>query len=172
MIGNSQEIWRPVKGYEKLYKVSNFGRIKKTYKNGKQKILKHGKNKQGYWQICLSKENIQKSFKIHRLVAQAFIKNPLNKKEVNHIDGNKNNNKVDNLEWCTPKENIQHAYKTGLKKCIGGKKINQFNLSGEFINQYNSIGQAQRKLKTYHIVDCCKGKRKTSGGYVWRYAND
>lgn len=109
-----KEIWKPIGGYEGLYEVSNMGRIKSFY-NSEERILKKSKTTTGYWKIELRKNKIRKSFKVHRLVAFAFIANPENKPYINHIDGNPLNNKVDNLEWCTQHENLVHAYSIGLR---------------------------------------------------------
>lgn len=106
----TKEEWKVIEGYED-YEVSNLGRILSN-KKGKKKYLKLF-NKQGYYCTALS-ANKTKFLLVHRLVAKAFISNPKNKPEVNHIDGDKSNNHVDNLEWCTPKENINHAWKNGL----------------------------------------------------------
>ena len=122
-----QEIWKEIKDYPN-YQVSNFGRVKtlKYYSNihkkyyNRELILKEKDNKHGYKFVSLGcgKRGERKNIAIHRLVAQAFILNPNNYKEINHIDGNKNNNCADNLEWCTRQENVLHAYRLGLKKPI------------------------------------------------------
>ena len=129
------EVWKDIEGYEGLYQVSNFGNIKslpKVRHNGrgtyiqKEKILKPSNTSTGYKKIELCKDGKRKGFKVHRLVAIAFIPNPDNKPEVNHIDGNKINNNIDNLEWVTSSENTIHAYETGLnsnKKDLDEKKI-------------------------------------------------
>lgn len=118
------EVWKDVVGYEGLYQVSNLGRVKSVerYKdnNGtkqlvKEKIKATRKDKQGYLLLDLYKNNKSKTVRVHRLVAQAFIPNPQNKETVNHIDGNKENNTVENLEWATQKEQNEHIYRTGLK---------------------------------------------------------
>lgn len=119
------EIWKDIKGYEGVYQVSNYGRVKSlqryrvsksgTNQNVNEKILKQSCGKtHKYLNVTLAKNKKNKTFQIHRLVALYFIPNPLNKSQVNHIDGNKQNNCVDNLEWCTCKENIHHAWKNGL----------------------------------------------------------
>lgn len=120
MDNNSNEKWRDIKGYEGLYQVSNLGRVKSFVKwNGHTYINKphiiNGYNHEcnGYKSkiVCLRKNGIKTEYRVHRLVASAFIENPLNKPYINHKDGNPQNNAVDNLEWCTPKENVEHYYK-------------------------------------------------------------
>ena len=118
------EIWKPVVGFEELYEVSNLGRVKalKRKKNCnrgwgwiKEHIMKNSTNGGEYYKVPLTnKEHIRKYYLVHRLVAKAFLSNPDNLPEVNHLDGNKLNNCVNNLEWCTRKDNIKHAYKMGL----------------------------------------------------------
>ena len=123
------EIWKDIKGYEGKYQISNLGNVKSVYRKvnhryrGKEKtrtiyekILKKAVNRFGYEYVCLTDKSKGKKLKVHRLVAEAFIPNPLNKKTVNHIDGNKSNNCVDNLEWSTYLENQHHAIETGLWK--------------------------------------------------------
>lgn len=119
------ELWKDIKGYEGLYKVSNYGRVKSMsrYRKGinnklvllKDKILKSNDDcSKGYLVVSLSKENKHKNYKIHRLVAETFIPNPNNYPQVNHIDGDKHNNNINNLEWCSCKQNIKHAWENGL----------------------------------------------------------
>lgn len=115
---NIEEIWKDVVGYEGYYQISNLGRIKSLNygKNGYAKILKNSFiASYKYYQIKLYKDTKSKILKVHRLLAQAFIPNPENKPCINHIDGDKLNNDLSNLEWCTYSENIQHAFDTGLK---------------------------------------------------------
>lgn len=128
----SNEIWKPIKDFEGLYEVSNLGRVKSFDRvvncgHGKTrvmkgKILKEVKLRDGYFYVRLCKDTISTRKSIHRLVAETYIPNLDNKKEVNHIDGNKRNNNVSNLEWVTPKENMRHAWETGLLKPHSTKK--------------------------------------------------
>lgn len=111
------EIWRDIPGYEEIYKISNLGRIKSLHRDRiKGQILNPAKNNRGYLRLGLSGNGKVRYDSVHRLVAEAFIPNPKNLPEVNHIDGNKLNNRVENLEWVTKGENQIHAYKTGLRK--------------------------------------------------------
>lgn len=120
------EIWKPVKGYESLYEVSNLGRVKglpkkvrckeNNFRTVRERILKSNTNECGYMIVSLYKDKKCVHARVHRLVAQAFIPNTENKRCVNHIDGNKANNAVSNLEWCTHSENMYHAYQKGLWK--------------------------------------------------------
>lgn len=168
-----KEIFKDIKGYENLYKISNYGNVK-SLKNSI--ILKPAKNHRGYLHVALYKNNKTKAHRIHRLVAQAFISNPENKPQVNHKDGNKLNNCVDNLEWVTNGENQKHAFKLGLQTNKGSnnprsRKINQYNLNGDLIKTWNSIYDITKALgiKRSSIWRCCVGKYSKSHNYVWRY---
>lgn len=179
-----QEIWKDIKGYEGLYQISNLGNVKslrrKVYNHYiKERLLNPVIIKKGYLQIKLRKENNYKHFKVHRLVAQAFIPNPKNLPQVNHKDGDKTNNCVDNLEWVTEKENMRHAVKNNLLKDVSGnnnpncKKVNQYDLQGNFIKQWNSFYEITKELgfNRHLISNCCNNRSKKSHGYIWRYAN-
>ena len=112
-----EEKWLPIKGYEKYYMISNLGRVK-SLRTGK--ILKKRLTFDGYVKVTLTINYESKDFRVHRLVAEHFIPNPEGKETVNHIDGNKENNSVDNLEWATRSEQLYHAYKLGTKKSQKG----------------------------------------------------
>lgn len=166
--------WKDIPNFEGLYQVSSKGEIKNKKTN---KILIGG-IKKGYRQVILVKKGKRKYCNVHRLVAESFIDNPKNKPQVNHIDGNKLNNCVDNLEWATRSENMKHAYKIGLEKPLyakdnpRAKKVKQYDLDGIFIKEYNGIKEASRinDLNARDITKCCKGLRKQVGGYVWIYS--
>ena len=175
-----KEIWKEIKGYEGLYQVSNLGRVKslKRYVNHSsnskrivnEKLLKPVVDNTKYYVVSLWKKNKHLRPHIHRLVAEAFIPNPQNKPHINHIDGNKLNNCINNLEWCTPRENVVHAYKTGLNQ--NHRTINQYDLNGNFIKTWSSIKDAQSFYKTSHIGECCRGTRNQTKTYIWRYADE
>ena len=169
-----KEIWKDIKGFKNLYQISNLGNIKSlnAYGHNKKKLLKPFIDKNGYLNIILSKNKKKKYCLVHQLVAKAFIKNPNNYNEVNHLDGNKENNCVDNLEWCDRKHNIRHAFENNLIKTR--KKVNQYDLDGNLIATWVSVGMAEKILKfnSSHIYECCNGKIKTCNGYIWRYKND
>lgn len=165
----SMEIWKDIKGYEGLYVVSNTGKIKSidryiTDKNGKIKfthgrIIKVRSQNSGYNVLRLCKNGKKPAFTVHRIVAETFIPNPENKPYTNHKDGNKQNNRVSNLEWVTPSENMRHAVDTGLWKYPGKTKDGRRRLSESMTkrmkgvpkteehNLKNSIAQKKRWAK-------------------------
>jgi hypothetical protein len=121
------EVWKTINGYEN-YEISSLGRVKSlsrktnfgcSYIISKEIILKYWMDKKGYSYVTLRSNNLSKNFLVHRLVGLHFIENPFNKPQINHIDGNKLNNKIENLEWATAKENLKHAVETGLNKIKG-----------------------------------------------------
>lgn len=185
------EIWKDVIGYEGIYQVSNLGRVKRIGKYRNQvkewdsnKILKPGKKNNGYMYCQLSKDNKTSPKMVHRLVAEAFIENPDNKKTVNHIDGNKANNTVENLEWNTYSENNLHrlysliGYNKGDRRNQRGKPVLQYDLQGNFIKEYPSYREAQRETGITTIDVVCRGARQkrkkqiTAGGFIWKYKED
>lgn len=160
------EEFRDVVGFEDLYEVSNEGRVRNKITG---RILKPNKIHKGYLQVSLCKDGERKPALVHRLVAQAFISNPNHYPQVNHIDENKTNNCVDNLEWCINQYNIRYsAYKKN-------KPVNQYSLDGIYIATYKSIKEASEKtgIDNGDISNCCLGRphHKTAGGYVWKYVS-
>ena len=179
-IENINEEWRDIVGYEGLYQVSNLGRIKSlrnNKNNPREKILKLKLVKNGYYIIFLYKNGKPKWYYVHRLVAIAFIPNPYNLPQVNHIDENKTNNCVENLEWCNQKYNVNYGtcIERRIKKLKNRKDLSkpilQFDLEGKLINEYPSINEVERQtgFKNPNICKCLKGKTKTCGGFLWKY---
>lgn len=190
-----EEIWKDIEGYEGLYQISNLGRVKslfRTYttksKNQftefimthkvNEKIIKQSVNKMGYYQVCLYNKEKKKNMLVHRLIAEAFIPNPENKPTVNHIDGNTKNNSLNNLEWATMQEQINHSVNVLNHKRVITKKCRdkQIQLHERQVKRsdgiiYKSIKTASNGNETLRkqINDCCKGRRKTAGGYQWEY---
>ena len=159
-----EEIWRDIKGFEGKYMVSNLGRVKSLNynKTGKEKIMKGVPDGYGYFQLSLCKEGKVKNCRINRLVAQAFIPNPDNLPEVNHKDKIRTNNRVDNLEWCTTQYNVEYSK---AKAVIGINKV-----SG-LILEFPSANEAKRQtgINQSNIIQCCKGRRNSAGGFYWHY---
>lgn len=171
------EIWKAVEGTSGALEVSNCGRVKSNLRDGR--ILKPTKDKKGYLRLRVTINRKRYSYKVHRLVAMAFVPNPESKPQVNHIDGNKENNSASNLEWVTNKENAHHAIKTGLFDSVleGARRENESRkkkiiateiATGEQTT-YNSIGEAERAIGTRHITDVLKGKRNKAAGYSFEY---
>ena len=163
------EIWHDIEGYEGLYQVSNKGHVK-SLKWGKERILRPMINSSGYYHIGLYNDGVRKAFRLHRLVAEAFIPNPDNLPEINHRDENKKNNCVENLEWCDRGYNINY----GTRNERVSRKILQYSKSGDFIREWTGALEVERVLgiNNSHIIQCCKGKRKSSGGFIWKYKEE
>lgn len=169
------EIWINIKKFPE-YQVSNFGRVKSFKQNKNGKIMKPRLDHNGYPTINIRTDNKNKNVSIHRLVAENFIPLVEGKEYVNHIDGNKENNKVTNLEWVTQSENMIHAYKTKLAVPYARKKVAKIDITtNEIIEIYENIKDAMIKnnygnnSRQCHISDCCLGKRKTCKGFKWIY---
>ena len=179
--GCIMEIWKDVPGYIGLYKVSNHGRVKSVKKQLVLKICGSGNR---YKTVALC-NGMRKTFRLHRLVAAVFIPNPDNKPCVDHIDGDRANNHADNLRWVTAKENCNNPItKSRLHKKIGvymtgrlgglhqrAKEIAMYSACGDLIKTFLSVKDAQREtgLNDSNIIKCCKGIKKTCGGYIWAY---
>jgi len=143
-----KEIWKDIKGYEGLYQISNFGRVK-SFKGHKPRILKVCIDSKGYNKYMLSLGGNLKTHPVHRLVSEHFIPNPSNKSQVNHKDGDRLNNKVDNLEWVTPPENMQHAHRLGLINYNKGVLCNNKLSEKDVVN----IRTALSSLSTKELAD-------------------
>ena len=160
-----EEIWKDKKDYEGHYQVSNWGRVK-SIKFGKERILKPQKNTSGYLCVTLCKNNNQCQFEVHRLVAEVFLPNPNNYKEVNHKNEIKTDNRVENLEWCDRKYN--QNYGTRTEKC--SKKVYQYTLDGKFVKEWKSTAECGRNGYNYgNVAACCRGKLKKYKNFIWKY---
>lgn len=163
------EVWKDISGYEGLYQVSNLGRVKRSFKNGKENMLIGKRDKDGYTEVILSKNQRKKYYRLHRLVADAFVPNLERKLQINHKDRNKQNNSADNLEWVTGSENVSHTFATGRK--IYRRPVIQYTRDMNVVSFWDSIREAGRVLKIseHNINSCCNGKLPTAGGFIWRY---
>ena len=149
---------KDIKGYEGLYAITSCGRVW-SYRS--KKFLKLAKEKNGYMSVCLSEEGRKKKYSIHRLVAEAYIPNPLGLSDVNHKNEDKSKNYINNLEWLSRKNNVRYSQATPVY-CI------------ELNRTFDSTREVETELGINHtsVGDVCKGKRKTAGGYHWRYVNE
>lgn len=180
------EIWKNVPHYEGIYQVSSLGRIKSLDRfDGrnhwiKGTIISPSIGTNGYYGVHLFKDGKGKPFLLHRLIASAFLgENP--DLDVNHKDGNRTNNFIENLEWCTRSDNLNHSYKKlgrhGVNKNRYGvlnklsKPIDMFTLKGEYIRSFAGASEASRvmKIQQSEISKTAYGKRNQAGGYKWRY---
>lgn len=179
-----EEIWKDIEGYEGLYQVSNLGRVKSLErvvdnpKGGvrtlREKILKQHYDNNGYLTVTLYNNCKKKGFKVHRLVAEAFIPNPLNKPQVDHINTIRDCNNINNLRWVTGKENVNNTTsKENYRNYINNKKENDNNkiiciTTGRiYKNKYQAV--EEENLNYGHLIECLNGKRKTHKGCVWNY---
>lgn len=174
--------WKDIKGFEDLYQISDTGMIKskpKCYKTGKngritftsgETIMKQHLNK-GYYFVRLCKEGKTSLHRVHRLVAEAFIDKEINKPFINHINGDRSDNRVENLEWCDQRQNVIHAYQIGLNKGRGGRSIVMKDMNNKVIKPYNKISDAVLDgFRHDCIVACCRGKHKEHKGFKWSYS--
>lgn len=185
------EIWKDIENYEGKYQVSNLGRIKSLERdafnqNGtvnhhiEEKILVPIVNNGGYLYVNLYKNGKMKNMLVHRLVAMAFIPNPENKPQVNHLDEVKTNNVVENLEWCSAQENANYGTRTARVvqnnkyPKLGDSPIAKSVFCEELNKTFDCITSAGKELgvNSVSISQVCKGKRKTAGGFHWRYADE
>lgn len=186
-----EEIWKDIAEYDGLYQISNHGRVKSldriimrcdgSIRHFRGRILRHGGAKKGYAIIQLSENGKVRGHAIHRLVAEAFIPNPENKKEVNHKNGIKSDNRDENLEWSSRSENNRHAIRELGKKAPWtgkcgvnnprSKPIIQLTKDGEIVAEYVCASEAVRKTGVHggDISRCCTGKLNSAGGYKWQF---
>lgn len=179
------EIWKDIVNYEGLYQISNYGRVKSIPRGRRLYvvILTILTDKYGYTKVALTRDRKSTQFTIHRLLSTAFIPNPENKPCVNHINGIKNDNRIENLEWCTYSENILHAFRVLKRRSPNGgrgkigalsknsKPILQMDKDGNPIRSFAGASEAQRltgMLSTF-ISSCANKKCKTAYGYKWEY---
>ena len=181
------EKWKDIKGYESLYQISSFGRIKSVSHSWvgfgkeivcttKEKILSRKTNKAGYEQVVLYKGNESKTFLVHRLVAEVFIPNPNNFPCVNHKNEIKTDNRAENLEWCTYSYNNNYGSRINktiskTKNGVLSKPVIQYSLDGIFVAEYPSTAEIKRQygFNCGNISSCCNGKQKTAYGFKWKY---
>ena len=146
------EKWVSIKGYEGLYEVSDMGRVK-SLKFGKEKILKPENHTFGYYRVILCKDGINKKYRVHRLVCLNFLDNPENKPQVNHKNGDKKDNRLENLEWCNNSENQKHAYDNGLQISLKGSKHGRSKLTDQQVLEIRSSNLTQKELgKIYGVA--------------------
>jgi len=179
------EIWRPIKGYEGLYEVSNFGQVRNLNhrKENKLRIKTPQVSRNGYLTIALFKGGVGRRFFVHRLVAVAFIKNPHNLPEIDHIDTNRINNRVENLRWVTRSENHLNEITRGRNSAAwvemwksgrmdhNKKRVIQLTRDGDFVKEWESASAAARGVGAPRpaIIMACSGSKKSCRGYIWIY---
>ena len=180
----SKEIWKDIFGYEGLYQVSDQGRVKsleRKVRHGrgidltiKERILKPGTDRGGYLRVGLCDGGKQKTFKVHRLVCEAFHENPDNKPQVNHLNEIKTDNRACNLEWSTAKENCNHGTHNERIAKTRSKPVGQFTLDGKLLKTWTSAMEAGKQIgfNYSHVSEVANGKRKTAYGFIWKYVEE
>ena len=176
-----EEVWKDINEFKGYYQVSNFGRIKSLFRYAKvkngfrsvpEKILKPKIDKDGYLHVVLQKDRKLKYLAIHRIVADTFIDNPNNLPHVNHKNENKQDNRVENLEWCTEQYNCNYGNRNKKLSKSKYKAINQYSLKGDLIKEWESGISIEKEtgFNKKNISACCRGVRKTAYGYIWKFA--
>jgi hypothetical protein len=190
-----KEVWKWIDGYMNMYQVSNFGRVRSVNRdvycevspNKLQHIfgtvLKQGTNHKGYPIVYLSKDGKQKTITVHRLVAKAFIENPFSLPQVNHKDGCKTNNYVNNLEWCDNSYNQRHAYANGMQPSYEesngrgrpARSVAMLDLNtNEVLRTFKTLASVKREtgINQFNVRSVCLGFRNHAGGYGWKFINE
>lgn len=173
------ETFKDIPCYEGKYQIGNLGTVvalNYSQKKMKKKLIA-SLDRKGYYKVTLSKKNLKMTYRVHRLISEAFIEKVENKNFVNHINGIKTDNRIENLEWVTQSENTQKAYDIGIMKGMRGqknilsKKVKQISLVGELINEFEGVREAERNtgISSKSISKVALGQRKSAGGYVWKY---
>lgn len=183
-----EEIWKDIENYEGLYQVSNLGRVRSLdrvvksertgYKTVRGKIIKPTIQNTGYYYVLLYKDGKALRKTLHRIIAKAFIPNPENKPQIDHINGDKTDCRIENMRWVTPGENNSNPHRCKEFSCSksgnGYKKIRQYSLDGTFIKEWDGSKPAAISLgkkSSAHIVDCLAGRKHSAYGYKWAYAS-
>lgn len=169
-------MWKAIEGTNGMIEVSDKGEVRSLLR-GEPHILKSQKDAKGYHRINITVNRVSKTYKVHREVAKAFIPNLDNLPQVNHKDGNKDNNSVSNLEWVTNQQNAHHAIENGLWKSVfeGAMQENEsrkkavIGICGAETMRFESVADAERYIGSRHISDVLKGKRSHAKGWTFRY---
>ena len=183
-----REIWRDIPNWEGLYQASILGDVRGVLTG---KILAKSVNNNGYDRVCLSRDGNSRKYLVHILVSKTFMPNPDNKPCVDHINGDRRDNRVENLRWCTQKENCNYENTrrkmsiahSGEKALMFGKfgfehnrskSVCQLSMSGLLVGVFGSMAEAERNtgVKWTAISRVCRNKRRSAGGYIWKYANE
>lgn len=169
-----KEEWKKIEGYDN-YEVSNMGRVRSLnfMRTGRVKVISSSVSRLGYHQVDIFMNGVPEKKTIHRLVAEAFLENPDNLPQINHRDGDKSNNCVENLCWCNQSYNNHHS-RGWIKVNESRKKpVLQYTKTGEFIKEYSSSHEASREtgVNQGNISACCNGKQKSANNFIWKYKN-
>lgn len=150
---------KDIKNYEGLYAITSCGKV---WSYQRKKFLEPDTDPYGYMYVSLCKNGLKKNYRLHRLVADAYIPNSDNLPQVDHIDGNKTHNYLNNLQWITSRDNVRKGR---------NKPILQFDLDGNFIREWECAADVGKEVQS-NIVNCLKGRYKTAYGYIWKYKEE